>query len=738
MARENKSVIGNTNAATAGFIALGCVGFIASTPAMAQDEPTRLEGVTVTDSAVEEGYKVEAISSPKATASILDTPRSVSVITSDVLADTASYSFEDALRTVPGITLGAGEGGTASADIPLIRGVDATGDVFVDGLRDIGSQTRETFAVEQVEVFKGSNSAFGGRGAAAGAINIVSKLARRGNFANATATVGTDDFKRIQVDVNQQLDENVAFRIAGMWHDADTPGRDAVYSKRWGVAPSIAAYLGEGTRLTLAYYHYETDGIPDYGVPLTSRYQLDPEVRDLRVPADADYDNFYGLLARDFQETSTDSATAQFEHDFGGGWVLSNTARFTRSTNDYIVTNPDDSAGNVVNGEVWRATKSRGSENKSFGDNLNLSGVFETGGIGHSLSFGAEYTWADSSNANYSVDTGDRSCPDIEFDNFNCTSLANPDPTDPWNGTITRSDTPSKASAEDFSIYAFDTITIIPQLLLNGGVRWTSYSGEGSGSGRGGPYSEAYSDDFWTWQAGVVFKPTETTSIYASYADSKTPPGTTVGEGAENIGSNTNPAQLPQGYKNWEIGAKAELFDGSLLLSGAVFRIERDNVLVLEDGDTVIDSFEAARLEGFEVGASGRVGPASLFVGYAYVDSEITEAAAGNEDSLGLGLPQTPKHTFSGTVSIEVGPQFRFGGGAYHASGRAADGGGLTTADGYWRFDLNATYDFSDHVGVRVNVQNVGDERYIKKLRNPHFAVPAEARQALASLILRY
>lgn len=181
---------------TAGFLALGCVGFIATAPAYAQTTDTRLPGVTVTDTAVEDGYRVEEIDSPKATAPILDTASIVNVVTSEVLEDTASFSFEEALRTVPGITLGAGEGGTAAADIPLIRGVDATSDTFVDGVRDVGSQVRETFALERIEVSKGPSGTFGGRGAAAGAINIVSKMAREGDFATATATVGTRHGRR--------------------------------------------------------------------------------------------------------------------------------------------------------------------------------------------------------------------------------------------------------------------------------------------------------------------------------------------------------------------------------------------------------------------------------------------------------------------------------------------------------------------------------------------------------------
>ena len=126
-------------------------------------------------------YQVQKASSPKYTAPLVDTPRSVTVIPQQVLKDTGALSMQDALRTVPGITFGAGEGGNPQGDRPFIRGFDAQGDTYLDGVRDTGSQSREIFAVESIEVSKGPNSAIGGRGAAGGTINLVSKKAHLGN-----------------------------------------------------------------------------------------------------------------------------------------------------------------------------------------------------------------------------------------------------------------------------------------------------------------------------------------------------------------------------------------------------------------------------------------------------------------------------------------------------------------------------------------------------------------------------
>lgn len=719
-----------------GFVALSCVGFIATAPvqAAAQDaesEPVRLQGVTVSDTVIEDDYGADRIQSPKATAPLIDTPRTINVITNDVLRDSASFEFADALRTVPGITLGAGEGGVASADIPLIRGVDATSDTYVDGARDIGSQTRETFAVERIEVFKGPNGAFGGRGGAAGSINIVSKLPQNGNFAKADVTIGTDDFKRVTVDLNRKVADRLAVRINALWHDADVAGRDAVFNKRWGIAPSVTWGIGEDTSATLSYYHFETDDMPDYGIPLTSRPDAaDPD--QTRRPADVDYDNFYGLSNRDFQETKVDSATFLFNHNFGNGWVLSDTMRWSRAHNDYIVTNPDDSRGNVASGLVWRNIKSRNSVSQSLVNNLNLAGKFATGGIEHSLAVGFEFSASDTDGLSYSVDTGDSAC--LTLADYNCTTLANPDPSDPWAGSIALGSTPTRTSLEDYSFYAFDTVTITPQLLLNGGVRWTGYNVRANGVSRGTAFSASRKDEFWTWQGGVVFKPVENASLYFSYADSATPPGSDAGEGSNAINGSSEDYDISR-MESWEVGGKVDLFGGALNLTAAAFQIDRSNVRDFNP-ETGVDEVIVgkARIKGFEVGAAGRVGPVSLLAGYSYTDSELRDEG---EDAGNL-LPNTPKHNVAVTTTVDVTDRFSVGGGAYHASKRYADAQNLISADGYWRFDANAGFRFNDNFALRLNIRNLTDKRYVVKLRNPHFAVPSAGRQALLTLSASY
>lgn len=195
-------------------------------------------------------YKVEKAASQKYTAPLVDTPRSVTVIPQQVIKDTNALTLQDALRTVPGITFGAGEGGNPQGDRPFIRGFDAQGDTYLDGVRDTGAQTREIFAIESVEVAKGPNSAIGGRGAAGGTINLVSKRAHLGNSLDGAWTWGSDQTQRYTFDGNYQFSDTVAGRLNLMTHESNVAGRDKVNYDRWGIAPSLAFGLGTPTAST--------------------------------------------------------------------------------------------------------------------------------------------------------------------------------------------------------------------------------------------------------------------------------------------------------------------------------------------------------------------------------------------------------------------------------------------------------------------------------------------------------
>ncbi|RZM33544.1 MAG: TonB-dependent receptor, partial [Sphingomonas sp.] len=380
------------------FLALSCVGAFATAPAYAADAD---KTGPVTDAQQREEILVngqrQRDEGPKQVAPLVNTPRSVIVLPKEVIEQTGSNSLADALRTVPGITFGAAEGGNPIGDRPFIRGFDSQGSIYVDGVRDLAAQTREVFAVDSVQIVRGSDSTLGGRGSAGGTINILSRLPQLETFGSLSASYGEADYKRVTGDVNLKISDTAAFRIEGMWHDQDVAGRDAIWAKRWGVAPSFAVGLGTPTRLTASFYHMESKELPDSGIPYlytianhpgTGNVTTQPALGTVTTAGGqtgyVSRKNFYGLAARDFRDATTNQATLRVEHDFGG-ITLRNTARYTHSDQSYIFTLPDDSQGNVYGttatntganvtngGYVWTRGNTRYGYSESIVDQTDL------------------------------------------------------------------------------------------------------------------------------------------------------------------------------------------------------------------------------------------------------------------------------------------------------------------------------------------------------------------------------
>lgn len=702
-------------------------------------------------------YQVEKASSPKYTAPLVDTPRSVTVIPQQVLKDTGALNMQDALRTVPGITFGAGEGGNPQGDRPFIRGFDAQGDTYLDGVRDTGSQSREIFAVENIEVSKGPNSAIGGRGAAGGSINLVSKKAHLGNSFDGGFTYGSDQTQRYTLDGNYQFSDTAAGRLNLMSHESNVAGRDKVDYDRWGIAPSLAFGLGTDTRVNLDYYHLESNDTPDSGVPYTipaggsaARTKSNPD----KPYAGGDHSNFYGL-DRDFRKGRTDTATFAIEHDLSDSLTIKNTLRHGTSMQDYILTQPDDSKGNVNNGTVWRRANTRVSNTETTTNQTDLFGNFYVAGFKNSFSTGVEYTREESQKSSYNVNTDTTPRTSAVTTNcnpgligaasgYNCTSLSNPNPNDPWNGAISRNYAGTDTQANTYALYVFDTLELNEQWLVNMGLRYDhfdtdykTYNAAGTTTSKGDDTSE-----FVTGQFGVVYKPAENGSIYASYATSATPPGNTLGEGQEGnplggtpdrSGNLLNSDMEPETTKNYEIGTKWDLLNDRLSLTADIFRTEKENARVQVD-TTSYENAGKTRVQGVELSASGKITDKwQVFAGYAFMDSEQVDGGPLGKANDGNELPNTPKNSASLWTTYQVTPKLTIGGGAFYVDDVYGSVANTTMVDSYVRYDAMAAYKLTKNVDLQLNVQNLTNETYYDKAFSTHFANQAAGRTALLS-----
>lgn len=714
-------------------------------------------------------YKVEKASSQKYTAPLVDTPRSVTVIPQQVIKDTNALSLQDALRTVPGITFGAGEGGNPQGDRPFIRGFDAQGDTYLDGVRDTGAQTREIFAIESVEVAKGPNSAIGGRGAAGGTINLVSKRAHLGNSLDGAWTWGSDQTQRYTFDGNYQFSDTVAGRLNLMTHESNVAGRDKVNYDRWGIAPSLAFGLGTPTRVNLDYYHLESDDLPDSGIPYTiptsgsgGRTSAHPS-----KPNDGgDSDNFYGLTGRDFRKSRVDIATFAIEHDLTDSLTVKNTLRHGNSMQDYILTQPDDSKGNVNNGSVWRRANSRVGNTATTTNQTDLFGEFYLGGMKNSFSTGIELSREESKRSSYTVDTdtvpggsANSNCTPSMIgasSGYNCTSLSNPNPDDPWNGNIARNYAGTDTKSNTRALYVFDTLELTPDWLLNMGLRYDhfdtqyrTYDAAGATvvNSKGVASKGRDTSEFITGQLGLVWKPAENGSIYVSYATSATPPGAMLGEGTEGnpLGNTSDRAgnllssdMEPEETTNYEIGTKWDLLDQRLSLAAALFRTEKENARVQVD-TTSYENVGETRVQGIELSASGKLTDKwQVFAGYTYMQARQIDGGPLGKANDGNQLPNTPNNSASLWTTYAITPKLTVGGGAFYVDDVYGSVANTTMVDSYVRYDAMAAYKLTKNVDLQLNVQNLTNEVYYDKAFSTHFANQAAGRTALLTTSVHF
>lgn len=704
---------------------------VSATPAIAAEQAQvagkKVEHIEVNGEYL--GYNTRKVQSGKFTDDLLNSAKTVTVINQDLIKDMGAQSFTDALRATPGITLGTGEGGNPYGDRPFIRGYDAQSSTFINGMRDVGSQSRETFNIEQIEVLKGPSSVYNGRGAVGGSINIVTKKAQAEDFINADVAIGTDALKRASLDVNHVIADEAAVRVNLMAHDANTPGRDEVSGNRWGIAPSVTFGLTTPTKVTLEYYHFENHDIPDYGIPYDQA---------TGKPADVDPNNFYGLLSRDFRDNNDDTASVLISHDFNSDMQFTSTSVYSRNTNYYIVTNPDDTTGNVANGYVWRNTKSRHSVTKTLATQLQLAGEAKLAGFTNRFAIGTEFSNERTSNLSYTVDTGNgrnAGCNDALLANYNCTLISKPNPHDPWVGSVTLGTDATVTETDTRSVYAFNTIELNESWMINGGVRWDDYSTAAQNS----TSSLSNDDDFLNYQLSVLYKPAVNGSIYAAWGTSSNPPGTSNGDGSDRLGSN-NEDLKPEDTESYELGTKWDFFSGRLSLNGSVFQIEKNNARVATSADrnSPQENVGEQKVKGFEIGFSGDITEHwHGFGGYTYLDASL-ESNGFNAAYDGNRFPNTAKNSISLFTTYDITEQLNVGTGAYYMGQVYGNTANTLSIPSYWRFDVVSSYKMNDFLTLRLNVQNLTDERYYDKAYTAHFANMAPGRLVMLSADMHF
>jgi catecholate siderophore receptor len=741
-------------------------------------------------------YKADRLqNSGKFPEPLLNTPKTVTVLTKEILEDKNATTLKQAVLSTAGVTLGTGEGGNAFGDRFFIRGFDARNDVFIDGMRDAGVSVRENFFTEQVEILRGPGSTFAGRGTVGGAINIVTKQATTdGSFYNMDTTLGSAHTKRVVLDVNQVISPTVAVRAGGLYQDAAMPGRDYATDDREGFFATGKWAPTDAIKVTGTYIHTFLSGIPDFGVPYY-RPGSGPGVTQFATTAGGPFpdfgvnrNNFYGFVYRDFFKIRQDIGTANMELNLTPDLVLTNKTRLQRSSQDYIGTLPEAPNVQSPNSALWTVSanpQSRYQVNDNIANQTELVHKSNVFGWKNTMLAGLEISQEKSSIDKY-AGLSSEGLPGVAGTPAGAVTGVNiftPQFTFlRFNNTPTLAGLPTNIKLDTISGYVIDTANYNDFVILNGGVRVDDYNirANGYGSVNNVPNIYGQQEQHYTmpnWNAGIVVKPLPIASVYAAYATSTNPVGAEFDGTSAQYGGlapvlNGNATQIfgPEKNRGVEVGTKWELFDRHLLVTAALFQTEKENaresVNIANAGAATalcpyptgtvgtvscITAGAAYRIRGIDLGAGGKLTPKwSLFAGLVLMQSEVTKSLIPSPQPLlyasnvGRPLSNVAHQSFSALTKYQFNDMWELGGQAvyrseiYGGTFLAANQG--TSIPAYWRFDAFAEAKVSQNWRLKLFVNNIFDKRYYDALYQSAtpFVLEAPGRTVAFVMSARY
>ncbi len=707
-----------------------------------------------------ESYKADTVSSPKFTQPLLNTTQTISVIKKEIVQQQGGTTLTEALRNTPGVgTFSLGENGnTTTGDAIYMRGFDTSSSIFVDGVRDLGSISRDVFNIEQIEVTKGPAGADTGRGAPTGSINLATKQATLKEAYSASVGVGSGDYKRVTADLNKPLDVEggAAVRINLLKDDSGIAGRDEVKSDRQGIAAALAVGLKTNSRTYLNYLHIDQSNVPNGGVPTIGLPGYTSSNATLNNASKVEPSNFYGTKA-DYDDVTADMVTLRFEHDFSSDLKLQNTSRFGKTKQNYLLTGFMTITPATMS--LARSSQMKDQENEIWANQTNLTAKFNAAGLKHSLVTGLELSREKQSSFGYaSASLGTLANASLYNPNSDILRVGyNP----------TRNGVDTFGQTDTVSAYLFDTVELSPKWQVNGGVRVdrydTDYASATLGTGTFGadctsatasrcngiplntvrqnnPLSA--SGTLINWKLGVLYKPTESSSLYAAIATSKQPPGganfalSTAANSASNINFD------PQETQTTEIGGKWDVIDNKLALTAAVYRTTVKN----EVEGNATDGYSQTgkkRVQGIEIGVVGDITPAwAVSAGYTTMDTKIVSGAVVNADGSNA-LSYTPKQAFTAWSTHKLPGGFTVGGGARFVDQLKKPADGATDVpkfvDSYWVYDAMVTYMVTKNFDLQLNLYNLTDKDYVASINKSGYRyTPGIERSARLTANIRF
>ncbi len=706
--------------------------------AKAAAEPTGKETLRATTTSIGKGKQ-----------ELRDIPQSVTVVTEKLIDDRNVDTLKDALKQTAGIAFQAAEGG--EEDIRL-RGfsLQASGDIFIDGMRDPAFYERDSFNWDRLELLRGSASMLFGRGSTGGAVNQVSKQPFAMTQHEVSLTLGSGDYLRALADFNLHMGEDAALRINAMVTDGTQLG--ARLDKR-GIAPTYRWGIGTRNEFQIGAFALRNDNGMHYGLPW-----LTPGASggDWLWPTDPD--NYYGM-ASDVARSGTTQAFASHIHRFGAGRELKTQVRAAEYTRDQrasavrFVAAAQQPGGRAVTADTFsdatllQRSNGTGVQLKT----MNMDTVYAQS------DYSGRHQWL---GLDHSVQTGVDVAHE-QFENFGLAStspvLAKPRTTVGTPDDSARIDESRRVlvrnrtfTAKGLGAYVQDLMQIAPMWKLLAGLRWDKLDGSYRNLSTAAvpptnpcgvqPLATIErSDSLWSRRVGVLFQPNELQSYHFSYGTSFNTSGDTYQYDAGTVNT------PPEKSRNVELGAKIDSAGGNFTTRVALFHSTKYN-----ERNRDVESVNACNYvlsgkrhaAGFELDLTGRItNDWEVYGSYAYIPTARVDASSGaaGTEAVGSRPGLTPRHSGTIWTTYQIDPRWRVGGGLNARSSDRPVGLAATSqivAPKFITADLMAEYTL-DQLSYKLSLTNVTDEHYADFLYRGHY-IPGKGRAVQATMTYKF
>ena len=650
----------------------------------------------------------------KSSGLVQDIPKSISVVTNDQIKAQGLNSVGDIIDYTPGVNNSQGEG---HRDAAVIRGVRTTQDFYRDGIRDDVQYYRPLYNVEQVEIIRGPDALLSGFGGGYGLINRVSKKGQIGeDFTVLSGTIDTFGETNVQLDKNMQLNDQTALRVNIFGENLENH-RDFYYGDGFGLNPTLKYDLGDGSTLDISYEYLDQERFIDRGIPTGADNKPVKSLKDI----------VFGDSTENFSTHEAHILRAIFEHQATDN--LRGKLSASHSDHDKMYKNfyasAYDAANNTATLDGYIDTTERSTSIISY----DLSGEFETGGITHRITVGAEYLDTDNDNDRYHANW----LPDFNADsdtevftivrplNLSGGVGVNSDgntTTNYYTGANRDRADETFADINVLSFYLNDEIALTDSLDLILGARFDNMDIGVSGTTTGSD-----EDDTISPRVGLIFDLTEQASVYASYSETFAPK---AGDQYAKVAANDDKID-PDTFENLEFGVRYDLPIG-LSFSAAYFEVEANKPEY--DAGTMTSSMVKSDISGFELQLIGSLtGQWFLSAGYTNLDAKAND---------GDPLREAPENMFSIWNNYTVSDRLALNLGVIYQDETVIKTGSSAILPEYTRVDVGANYALTENTIVGLNIENLTDELYFPHSHSTHQASVGAPINAMLSITSRF